>query len=66
MQAVINGLPEDIGTLVTLGDLLRAREIVPQRVAVELNGGLVSRERYDATTLAEGDHLEIVTFVGGG
>ena len=36
------------------------------RVAVELNGAIVSRQAYAATTLGDGDSVEIVQFVGGG
>ena len=36
------------------------------RVAVELNGKIVSKSLYGQTTLAEGDSLEVVSFVGGG
>lgn len=36
------------------------------RVAVELNGGIVPRAEYDATRLEDGDKLEVVRFVGGG
>ena len=66
MQVVINGRQEELDILVTMGDLLRSLELVPERVAVELNGELVKRDRYDTTRLADGDRIEIVTFVGGG
>ncbi|MDD6261730.1 MAG: sulfur carrier protein ThiS [Clostridiales bacterium] len=36
------------------------------RVAVELNGNIVPKSRYQDTTLADGDSVEIVSFVGGG
>lgn len=36
------------------------------RVAVELNREIVSRGLWAETTLNDGDHLEIVHFVGGG
>lgn len=36
------------------------------RVAVELNGKIVSKSLYGQTMLAEGDSLEVVSFVGGG
>jgi sulfur carrier protein len=35
-------------------------------VAVERNGAVVKRARHGEETLAPGDVLEIVTFVGGG
>lgn len=66
MHLVINGRQEDIPGPETMGDLLRTLDIAAQRVAVELNGELVTRDRYEATHLSEGDRLEIVTFVGGG
>ena len=37
-----------------------------QRVAVELNESIVPRDQYATTVLYEGDHLEVVRFVGGG
>lgn len=36
------------------------------RVAVELNGEIVSKDKYDKTVLTDGDTLEVVGFVGGG
>ena len=36
------------------------------RVAVELNLEIVPRARWEATTLKDGDKLEVVHFVGGG
>lgn len=36
------------------------------RVAVELNGDIVSKAAYGDTVLCAGDEVEIVAFVGGG
>ena len=36
------------------------------RIAIELNGTVVSRRTYAAVTLHDGDSMEIVHFVGGG
>ncbi len=36
------------------------------RVAVECNGEIVPRATYAERVLADGDHLEIVHFMGGG
>jgi sulfur carrier protein len=36
------------------------------RVAIELNREIVSREQWPQTRLHDGDRLEIVHFVGGG
>ena len=66
MHVVVNGQPEDVGEVRTVADLLRARSVLPHRVAVELNRELVTRDCYEATKVTEGDLIEIVTFVGGG
>ncbi len=38
----------------------------PRKVAVERNLAIVPRSAYAATTLVEGDRIEIVHFIGGG
>lgn len=36
------------------------------RIAVERNGEIVPKAKYEETILADGDKIEIVSFVGGG
>jgi len=50
----------------SVGDLIRSLARDPRTVAVERNGEILSRDRYDATLLTAGDRLEIVHFVQGG
>jgi sulfur carrier protein len=50
----------------TLVALIQSLEMKPDRVAVELNRDIVPRDRWPQTYLKDGDHLEIVQFVGGG
>jgi sulfur carrier protein len=50
----------------TLAALVESLGMKPDRVAVELNRDIVPRDRWSETLLHEGDHLEIVHFVGGG
>ena len=50
----------------TVGILLKEIDIIPGRVAVELNLTIIKRDRYDETLLHDGDELEVVSFVGGG
>jgi thiamine biosynthesis protein ThiS len=40
--------------------------LAPARIAVELNGEVVRRNKWPETVLSEGDRLEVVHFVGGG
>lgn len=37
-----------------------------KRVAVELSGDILPKAQYEATSLKDGDSVEIVSFVGGG
>jgi sulfur carrier protein len=66
MRATLNGesveLPEDLSVLGLLAHL----KIKAERVAVERNGLVVKRARHGDEKLAEGDVLEVVSFVGGG
>jgi sulfur carrier protein len=66
MKLTINGQPREFTSLATLEDLLTALGLKQDRVAVERNGAIVSRDAWSATPLADGDRLEIVHFVGGG
>jgi sulfur carrier protein len=61
----VNGTPETIAAGTTVRQLLAARNLSPDKVAVELNRRLLRSDRYDAE-LQPSDALEIVTFVGGG
>jgi sulfur carrier protein len=61
----INGQPADVEPTTTVRQLLAARNLSPDKVAVEVNRRLLRADRYD-TPLQPGDEVEIVTFVGGG
>ncbi|UCG79428.1 MAG: sulfur carrier protein ThiS [Nitrospirota bacterium] len=50
----------------TIGALLEELDIMPGRVAVELNIKIIKKDRYSGTVIKEGDEIEIVSFVGGG
>ena len=65
MQVRINGKAEDIqgGTVL---DLLAAKKIEPQMVAVEINDKMLERDHLATTTLNEGDHVEFLFYMGGG
>ena len=50
----------------TLSDYLRGTSYDLTRIAVEKNGEIVPKAAYSTTVLADGDALEVVSFVGGG
>ncbi len=61
----VNGEEIDIAGK-TLSEYLSSANFDMQRIAVERNGDIVPRAQYDKTTLADGDSVEVVSFVGGG
>lgn len=63
---VLNGDARPIQTGQTVSDLLRELGLDSRQVAVERNREVVPRAEHGSTLLAEGDQLEVVTFVGGG
>jgi sulfur carrier protein len=65
MRIKINGKPEEIEAKTVL-ELLRAKEIEPRMVSVELNSTIVDREAYATTSLNEDDMVELLFFMGGG
>jgi sulfur carrier protein len=69
MQFVLNGQEREFPQLappVNLKALLEELGLKGDRVAVEHNENIVPRAEWETTSLAEGDRLEVVHFVGGG
>jgi thiamine biosynthesis protein ThiS len=66
MQVKLNGEPRQIPDGLSVTGLLAHLGVKAQRVAVEVNEAVVTKDRYDAQALAQGDAVEIVAFVGGG
>lgn len=62
----INGITLEVGREMALRDLLESKGYKTSRVAVELNGEIVPRSKYDQVMVSDGDSLEIVNIVGGG
>ena len=65
MQVKINGKTENIegGTVL---DLLKAKNIEPQMVAIEINDAMLEQSHLSITTLKEGDQIEFLFYMGGG
>lgn len=67
MRIEINGEQRELSqATMTLRDLIDQLSLAPQRIAVEVNKQIISRDRWESTSVAEGDRIEIVHFVGGG
>ncbi len=65
-QITVNGRAQPIAANSSVSDLMAELALDARKVAVELNRTIVPRSEYAATTLREGDAVEIVSFIGGG
>ncbi len=66
MRLLLNGEERDVAGVVTIADLVAQLGLDARKVAVERNLEIAPRSTYDDTALADGDRIEIVTFIGGG
>lgn len=65
MQVQINGKKEEVHGQTVL-ELLKAKDIDPRMVAVELNAQIVERDLLETTPVKDGDQLEFLFYMGGG
>lgn len=69
LQIELNGRQrqfEELGPGGPLSRVLAALELKSDRIAVERNGEIVSRNDWEGTEVNDGDRIEVVHFVGGG
>ena len=66
MQIKVNGEAREFAAPISVLALAEQLALNPAQVAVERNRAIVPRSAYAEVALAEGDEIEIVTFIGGG
>ncbi|SCY58257.1 sulfur carrier protein ThiS [Nitrosospira sp. Nl5] len=80
IQLIINGQPQRFpisnqtpplksgqnNATLNITQLLEHMALQGKRIAIERNGEIVPRSKYDQQVLTNGDRLEIVVAVGGG
>jgi sulfur carrier protein len=66
MKILVNGEAREVVDGTSVSELLHVLGVTQPHVAVELNLEVVPRAQHVATTLNDGDRLEVVTLVGGG
>jgi thiamine biosynthesis protein ThiS len=62
----LNGKPRHVEAGLTVKELVESLGLNPALVVVELNREILSRSRYGAVGVQDGDTIELVHFVGGG
>ena len=67
MRVSVNGVERELPTGATVADVVRSLVEAPERgVAVALDGVVVPRSRWQATSLGEGQAVEVLRAVQGG
>ena len=62
----LNGDPYEINDGTNLNELLNKLKIQKNKIAIEVNGEIVEKNKYPNLILNKGDKVEIVHFIGGG
>jgi len=62
----LNGDSYEINYGTNLNELLNKLKIQKNKVAIEVNGEIVERNKYPNIILNKDDKVEIVQFIGGG
>ena len=62
----LNGNSFEIINGTNLNELLNKLKIKKTKVAVEINGEIVEKNKYENMILKRNDRVEIVHFIGGG
>ena len=62
----LNGNPYEINGPTNLNELLNKLKIQKNKVAIEVNGEIVQKDKYESLILRKDDKVEIVKFIGGG
>ena len=62
----LNGKSYKISDGTNLNELLNKLKIQKNKVAIEVNGEIVERNKYPNLILSKDDKVEIVHFIGGG
>ena len=62
----VNGKDIALKETITLSDFLKSNNYNMGRIVIELNGKIVSKDKYNTVNLKDSDVMEVLTFVGGG
>ena len=62
----INGKEAADVCVMTVSQYLSANNYNPKHIVVELNEEILPKTEYDSTAIADGDVVEILSFMGGG
>tara|TARA_Y100001970_G_scaffold125500_1_gene155269 strand:+ start:353 stop:556 length:204 start_codon:yes stop_codon:yes gene_type:complete len=62
----LNGKQLKIRMNLSIKDLLKKHRLNQEKIAIELNGTILPKQKYKKTKIKNNDKIEIVQFIGGG
>ena len=62
----LNGRKLELKNKYTILELLKRYKIANKKIALELNGKILNRNKYKIVYVKNNDKIEIVHFIGGG
>ena len=62
----LNGKILKISKNLTVRNLLKKYKLNENKIAIELNGTILPKQRYNMKIIKNNDKIEIVQFIGGG
>ena len=66
-KVTVNDEVQEIKLPVSLSELLKTNNVLqPDMVTVQINGEFIEREKYDTTSVNDGDVVDFLYFMGGG
>jgi len=66
IKVLLNGKNKTVNDKTNLNLLLKELSIESNKVAIEINGVVVSKNDYEKKIIRTNDKIEIVHFIGGG
>tara|TARA_B100002051_G_scaffold234913_1_gene235065 strand:- start:400 stop:618 length:219 start_codon:yes stop_codon:yes gene_type:complete len=66
IEIQLNGKIHHLQKSLNVSQLLNSLMINKKKVAIEINGEVLSKDNYDSYRIKQNDVIEIVTFIGGG
>ena len=66
IEIQLNGKIHQLQKSLNVSQLLNSLMINKKKVAIEINGEVLSKDNYDIYRIKQNDVIEIVTFIGGG
>jgi sulfur carrier protein len=62
----LNGRKLELSSKYSIATLLKKYKINDKKIAVELNGRIINRNKYKVIYIKNKDKIEVVHFIGGG